>query len=351
MRVNVAIPEAHVDAPVLDAALEATTRLNESMMKRNEIPSFQRSLKGGGVRWRPEPEGDEHFDHAKTVIKRGWGDCDDLAPWQAASLRHSGEDPRAKAIVKRSGPRRWHAVVLRGDGSIDDPSARAGMGPNVAAGNRGAVVPFMRPPSAVVGGAYIMRPELAMVPHGDLLNDGTFRARADVPWNWQQSPHDPITPGNIAMATLHQAPVANTALTGAIDGAYKLAIAGEYADEEHLSSLCCVADALDGAEWDELAHIYGEECANRAVGVVGSFFGGLTKMVSNALPMVSKAVQFVPGIGPVASQALDIARDHMPHGEQAAHAAAALQQGGAPSLIATPAPARHGRLCFPATFE
>ena len=127
MRVNVAIPEAHVDAPVLNAALESVTRLNEEMLAQGEVPTFTDGLKEG-IKWKPEPPGDEHFDHAATVLRRKWGDCDDLAPWQAASLRHTGEDPEARAIVRRSGPKRWHAIVRRGDGSIDDPSKAAGMG-------------------------------------------------------------------------------------------------------------------------------------------------------------------------------------------------------------------------------
>jgi len=347
MRVNVAIPEHHVDAPVLDAALEATTRLNESMLSRNEIPSFQKGLKHG-IRWRPEPPGDEHFDHAKEVLRRGWGDCDDLAPWHAASLRHSGEDKHARAIVKRSGPSRWHAVVRRGDGSIDDPSLRAGMGPHVAPGHRGATVPFMQPPSAVVGGAYMMRPQLAATLVNPSDPYSPVRSRADVPWFWQKGPHDPITPGNIAMATLHTAPVASTALTGCIEGACELALAGGYADQEHIDSICAVADCIDGCDYHDLVHTYGEHAANRAVSVVGSFFGGLAHMVTKALPIASKALQFVPGIGPVASTALDVVRDHLPHGEAAAQAAQLI----APHAhLAVPPHMHSGRLCIPATFE
>lgn len=342
MRVNVAIPEAHVSAPVLNAALEATTRLNQSMLKAGEIPTFER-LRKGGLRWRPEPPGDEFFDHGKLVMGRGWGDCDDLAPLHAASLRHTGEDPKAIAIVKKSGPKRWHAVVQRGDGTIDDPSLRAGMGPGVTPGNRGATVPLMAPPSAVVGGAYIMRPQLAF-----RERHGNWQARADLPWHWQKGPHDPITPGNIAMATLHQAPVASTALTGCINGAIDLALNGEYAAEEHINRLCCIADAIEGADWDELAHIYGEEDADAAVQVVGSFFGSIAKMASKALPVVSKAVQFVPGVGPVASTALDIAREHLPSGEMHAAKAATLpSHTAAVQHIATPDGGGGGRLCFP----
>jgi hypothetical protein len=346
MRINVAIPETHVSAPVLDAALEATTRLNESMLKRGDIPSFETAVKH--VRWRPEPPGDEHFDHAAEVLGRGWGDCDDLAPYHAASLRHSGKDPQARAVVKKSGPNTWHAVVRRGDGSIDDPSKRAGMGPNIAPGHRGASVPFMQPPAAVVGGVYMMRPTLAATLLDPTNPYSAARARADIPWFWPKGPHDPITPGNIAMATLHSAPVANTALTGAIDGALELALSGGYADQEHIDSVCCVGDCLEGVDYQDLVQTYGEQHANRAVQIVGSFFGGLAHMVTQALPIASKALQFVPGIGPVASTALDIASQHLPHGPAAAHAAQMLSPYAA---VQVPHHTHSGRLCVPATFE
>src|SRR5262245_53396081 len=120
MRVNVAIPEAHVTQPVLDAALEAVTRLNEQLIQSGH-PTFKQALPTG-IKWKPEPPGSEHFDHAGIVAHRGWGDCDDLAPWHAASLRVTGEDKGANAIVVPSGPNRWHAVVRRSNGAIDDPS-------------------------------------------------------------------------------------------------------------------------------------------------------------------------------------------------------------------------------------
>lgn len=345
MRVNVAIPEEHVSAPALNAALEATTRVNESMLAAKEIPTFEKALKYG-IRWRPEPPGAEHFDHGKMVLERGWGDCDDLAPMHAASLRHSGEDKQARAIVVKSGPKRWHAVVKRGDGTIDDPSKRAGMGPNVAPGHRGASVPLMAPPSAVVGGAYIMRPQLALREH-----HGQWQSRADIPWHWQPGPNDPITPGNIAMATLHRAPVASTALTGCIDGAIEYALDGEYAAEEHINRLCCINDAIEGADWDELAHIYGDDDADAAVQLVGSFFGSIAHLAQKALPMVSKAVQFVPGVGPIASSALDIASQHLPSGAMHAAKAASLPPNAAAiQHIATPTGGSGGRVCFPAGF-
>jgi hypothetical protein len=322
MRINVAVPEAHVEKPVLDAALESVTRLNESMLSRSEIPTFRQGLKSG-IEWKPEPPGAEHFDHAKTVLARKWGDCDDLAPWHAASLRHSGEDPDATAVVRRSGPKTWHAVVQRSDGAIDDPSREAGMGR--AKGVSGAVVPIMFENPHGVSGAYIVRPKIAMRPVR-----GAVQARADMPWHWREHLDDEPTPTDYAMTTLHTAPVAQTALVGALDGACELAVAGGYGDPEHVDRLCCIADAVAGADYGALAEVYGEEHAQAAQQVVGSFFGKIAKgfgsVVKAAAPFASKALQFVPGVGPIASTALDMGMKMIPSGGGGARPAAAPVQ-------------------------
>ncbi len=301
MRINVAVPEAHVDAPVLDAALEATTRLNESMLKKDEVPTFDRGLKYG-IKWKPEPPGAEHFDHAATVVQRKWGDCDDLAPWHAASLRHTGEDPGATAIATRSGPNRWHAVVKRSDGSIDDPSKRAGMGPNIEPGVRAATLPRMHGhyDGASVVGAYIVRPEIALRPVR-----GAFQARADLPWYWREHLEDKATPTDYAMTALHTAPTAASALTGAIDGACMLGEAAGCASEHDLHRLSCISDLMDGMSMGEAVEIYGAEEAYHAQQVVGSFWSAIKSVAKVVAPIASQVVQFVPGVGPVLSKAID----------------------------------------------
>ena len=118
MDLSVAVPEAKVSKEVLEPALESVTRLNERMIEKGEVPTAEDAIDHDGVRWKPEPPGAERFDHAGLVMRRKWGDCDDLAPWHAASLRVTGEDHGAQAIVYPSGPGRWHAVVRRSDGSI-----------------------------------------------------------------------------------------------------------------------------------------------------------------------------------------------------------------------------------------
>lgn len=329
MRLNVAVPEPHVSAPILDAALEATTRLNQSLLKSGELEPFDMSAPG--VRWRPEPPGDgEHFDHGLMVQGRGWGDCDDLAPWHAASLRVTGRDRGAKAVVRKSGPSRWHAVVQRSDGRIDDPSLAAGMPGRPVHGVRGAVQPPMFP-RAVVGGTYIARPQLALRPVVDRLSNEieAWQARTDLPWHASAG----SSPDDVAMVSLHASPISSQALVGALEGAIVIGRCNG-ADPEHLDRLRAVSDMCQGATWEDVAEVYGAEHADAAGAVVGSFFKKLFKpknLLKFALnPMrvlpggkmldpgrllkskmfrgvVSKGLQFIPGVGPIASSAFDAA--------------------------------------------
>jgi hypothetical protein len=107
--------------------LELSTRLNEELLRaRDSTPSVY----GSGVRYEIEPPGREDWDPADVLLRRGWGDCEDLAAWRAAELRDVGERARADTYVSRERPdgsRVWHAVVVRSDGSVEDPSAHLGM--------------------------------------------------------------------------------------------------------------------------------------------------------------------------------------------------------------------------------
>ena len=345
MRINVAVPEAFVGPEVLDAALEGVTRLNEALLADGKVPLFENAV--DRVRWKPEPPGDEHFDHAGVVLGRGWGDCDDLAPWHAASLRASGKDPGAAAVVKRSGHKRWHAVVQRSDGRIDDPSAAAGMHEYARAhGIVGAGLPSMFLPHGyhqhVQGhnvGSFIMRPQLAMRPvrgpYGRIPE--AWQARADIPWHW--TPGDSKT--DVAMVSLHASPVSSQAVVGACRGAVALGEANDV-DPDILDRIDCIADACEGVPWEDLADEYGPENATAAGALVSGFFGldkvfkAVTKplasvikaplslasqipgvsnvmrmaspLLQQAIPMASAALPFAfPGMGSLASMALQTA--------------------------------------------
>jgi hypothetical protein len=93
-----------------------------------------------GVRYEEEPgfvfqgEPVEEFALIPIILARGFGDCDDLAPWRCAELRLSGEPAKIRIQWQRPkkpdgtlGRKYFHIVVRRGDGSIDDPSAKLGM--------------------------------------------------------------------------------------------------------------------------------------------------------------------------------------------------------------------------------
>lgn len=108
----------------LEAAIEGTTLADEVYLR--EHPSTP-PLYASGVRYQPEPRRRERWLRIPEVMSRGHGDCEDLAAWRAAELRHKGEEAR---VVMRSGgaPGKWHAVVERADGGIEDPSRELGMG-------------------------------------------------------------------------------------------------------------------------------------------------------------------------------------------------------------------------------
>ena len=200
MRIRLAIPDRLVTPEALEAALEATTLANEQALRHGEIPHIEDAI-ADGVRWRPEPFKDgEHFDLAEQVTGRGWGDCDDLAPWLAGELRASGEDPGAVPRVYQSGPNRWHVVVQTSDGKILDPSKWAGMDEykkksgSVVGVGPAIATPFARPGQGA----------LVVMPKGD-----HFWARADVPF-----------PGTLAHLASHaRARTPDRAVEKAIDGA------------------------------------------------------------------------------------------------------------------------------------
>jgi hypothetical protein len=168
----------------------------------------------------------------------------------------------------------------------------------------------MADPSAVVGGAYERRPQLSMRP---VLSsrDGeveAWQSRTDLPWHGAPG----VSPGDIAMVSLHQSPVSSQSLVGAVEGAILLGEASDEASEEHLDRLRCLSDMLQGADWEECASEYGEDHADAASQVVGAFFKklrrkmgrGLKKLTRGALKAAPFAAQFVPGVGPVARMAL-----------------------------------------------
>jgi len=120
VRVNVpAVPAA------IEALAEGLVRLNVWYLEQfdargADVPSLYRS----GARYRREPVGQEWWESAADllgVLTRGSGDCEDMSAFRTAELRFTGEDEDARVKIVRTS-RAFHAVVERGDGSIEDPS-------------------------------------------------------------------------------------------------------------------------------------------------------------------------------------------------------------------------------------
>lgn len=98
--------------------------LHRAQLRGRPLPPLYRA----GVRYMREAPGSESWDTIDRVMRRGYGDCEDLAAARVAELRHTGEDPNARPWIVQTGRRTLHAVVKRGDGRIEDPSKRLGMG-------------------------------------------------------------------------------------------------------------------------------------------------------------------------------------------------------------------------------
>lgn len=348
MRIQIAVPEAHVTKSVLDGALEAVTRLDEQLLKAGATPT-DLELIARGAKWKPEPPGEEHFDHGGVIASRGHGDCDDWAPLRAARLRVTGEDPGAKAVVRKSGEKRWHATVIRSDGSEDDPSLDAGMpGPARKVGVQGAWVPVMRERIHGVGGAFIATPHLALRPVADRHGQvEAWQARADLPWHgWEPS----NSPADVAMVSLHQSPVSDQAVVGAVRGAFRLGLASGMADPEHLKRMSAIAEACEGVPWEEIAETYGAEHANAANAIVGGFFGKafkkLGKIAKGGLKFVTKnplgklATSMIPGAS-LATTAFNMASPALKKSVMKQHHAPPHQRQAMPVRVAVPRGPEH----------
>ena len=110
------------EGKAMQAALAGLCALAGEDLARRPLPPLYRA----GVRYRPEPRGQERWQVPSEVKRKGFGDCEDLAAWRVAELRRKGE--AAMPYVKQTGARRWHAMVKRADGRLEDPSRLLGMG-------------------------------------------------------------------------------------------------------------------------------------------------------------------------------------------------------------------------------
>jgi hypothetical protein len=254
-----------------------------------------------GARWRPEPPGDEHFDHAACVMSRGWGDCDDWAPLKAAEMRVYQQDPGARAEVERSGPNRWHAKVTTSSGTKIDPSREAGM----PSGGVSGAGPSICAPMTTNG-----RPAWAIKPV-----PGAIAARVDMPWKDAR--------GGTNLSSLVHAMDPFQALCTALRGA---CIAGSVcgtAEPEHVAKLAALEALLRGIP----PELIQQHLSMQGYATVG--FAPLIPMAASALPGLTSMLP-----GPLKSLIPGASKPSAP--KKAAAAAA-------PAAPAAAAPARGGK--------
>lgn len=94
----------------LKSLLDALTTVNLQILTTHHIPPLYAS----GVRYANEPREwvREHFDAIPVVLKRGWGDCDDLAPWRCAELRKQGKRAAIRVKWKRYPKGKLYHIVV-----------------------------------------------------------------------------------------------------------------------------------------------------------------------------------------------------------------------------------------------
>ena len=132
MRIAIVAPAR--GARGLTALLGCIQLLDEQFLLSH--PKFPRIYESG-VHYQREPahheyksnriESEERWLTIPECYAQGWGDCDDLAPWLAAERRVRDKDADARAVIRKVATHKWHVVVARGDGSIEDPSKVLGM--------------------------------------------------------------------------------------------------------------------------------------------------------------------------------------------------------------------------------
>lgn len=287
MRIRLAVPDRFITPEMLDAALEASTRGQEQMIAAGASPTTPELL-NQGVRWKPEPFSDgEHFDTGDEALRRGWADCDDLAPNWAATLRATGADPGARARVYRSGPKTWHVVVQRSNGAIDDPSVWAGMKRHK--GIRGATQ------GTLVSGEPVLATRRWRK---------AWAARCDLPW---VNGHGCALSGNSIGTTELDA------ITGAIAAASTVGLAAGVVDPDTVARLYALQSLSAGASEDDVrralleagyGHVAGDTLQSIGFGV-GSLFDDVVNVAKGAAHAAAPIASMVPGVGPLAGGVLN----------------------------------------------
>lgn len=116
MDITTSIPD---HAACAEALMEGFVLCSMLLIGSGVVPPFPHDT---SVVYRLEPPGEEDWKLPHNVVRDGWGDCEDLAIWTVAGLRWTGEDPGARCVIVRTARDKLHCLVLRSDGTHEDPS-------------------------------------------------------------------------------------------------------------------------------------------------------------------------------------------------------------------------------------
>lgn len=119
MRITASLPD---HGAVVEAILEGFVQAACVIISTGVVPPFPQMT---GVKYRPEPSGEENWLLPNQVMKAGQGDCEDLSIWLAAGYRVTGQDPYARAMLVMTGDHQVHCLVELQNGQQVDPSAQA----------------------------------------------------------------------------------------------------------------------------------------------------------------------------------------------------------------------------------
>lgn len=97
------------------------------LIRTRQVPRIYDAFWDGKLQFQNEPwagQGKEEIADALTCIRRGWGDCDDLAPWRTAELQEEGV--RAGLKIYQRG-KVFHVETRLPNGDAEDVSRYLGM--------------------------------------------------------------------------------------------------------------------------------------------------------------------------------------------------------------------------------
>jgi hypothetical protein len=104
----------------LEAFGEGLTAASYVDLDEHDLPPIYLAA-DGLIEYRlvPDPIG---WQLPSQTMRRGYGDCKDVAAWRAAELRHQGIAARMGIIPSTRHRGSFHAIVRWPDGSLEDPS-------------------------------------------------------------------------------------------------------------------------------------------------------------------------------------------------------------------------------------